>query len=110
MNYPGEEVFIVTVRDKNGEDIATLANEGGLLHRHEVPAPCPRDVLSRRVGSIPVDGHDVNGIPFFLGPVRPVPCSHLGFLLWRNHLTSIMTLSGVMRVFRPEGLFHLPSA
>jgi hypothetical protein len=29
MNYPGKEVFIVTIKDKHGDDIETLANEGG---------------------------------------------------------------------------------
>jgi hypothetical protein len=29
MNYPGEEVFIVTIKDNHGDDIEVLANEGG---------------------------------------------------------------------------------
>jgi hypothetical protein len=29
MNYPGDEVFIVTIKDESGDDIEVLANEGG---------------------------------------------------------------------------------
>lgn len=29
MNYPGEEVFIATIKDRNGDDVEVLANEGG---------------------------------------------------------------------------------
>jgi hypothetical protein len=29
MNYPGQEVFIVTIKDEHGDDIEVLANEGG---------------------------------------------------------------------------------
>jgi hypothetical protein len=29
MNYPGDEVFIVTIKDESGDDIGVLANEGG---------------------------------------------------------------------------------
>jgi len=29
MNYPGGEVFIVTIKDEYGDDIGVLANEGG---------------------------------------------------------------------------------
>jgi hypothetical protein len=29
MNYPGEEVFIVTIKDNRGDDVEYLANEGG---------------------------------------------------------------------------------
>jgi hypothetical protein len=29
MDYPGEEVFMVTIKDKNFDDVEVLANEGG---------------------------------------------------------------------------------
>jgi hypothetical protein len=29
MDYPGDEVFIVTIKDDQGDDIEVLANEGG---------------------------------------------------------------------------------
>jgi len=29
MNYPGEEIFIVTIKDNRGDDIEVLAKEGG---------------------------------------------------------------------------------